>query len=255
MASLGRTERFATLSKAQLGRVPTKEVVQLSEYYQWRGCRTGATMWRSVATGGQAHVFPDGVMDLMWYGDRLVIAGADSVTMRVSTSSGGSTWGLRLPPGAGHALLGVPARELTNQRIGLEDLAPIPDVVSTTGERDIPSMLEQAFVALWRRAMPDSSVLRSAASIDRAARGCRSVREIAAEHGMSERGLRRAADRLFGYGVTTLIDIHRFQHALHLAHSGTALSEVAALAGYYDQPHLNRATRRLTGATPRVAFA
>jgi AraC-like DNA-binding protein len=44
--------------------------------------------------------------------------------------------------------------------------------------------------------------------------------------------------------------IHRFQYALQLARTGTALSEAAATAGYFDQAHLSREARRLAGATP-----
>lgn len=212
-------------------------------------------MWRSIAAGEEQHVVPDGVMDLMWHDDRLVIAGADTTTLAIATRPGATTWGLRFPPGVAHALLGVPARELTDHRVELADLAPVPGEALDSAEDDVPLMLEGVFAALWRRAAPDPSALRLAASLDRAARGRRSVREIAADHGLSERSLRRTGDRLFGYGLKTLMGIHRFQHALHLARSGTALSEAAATAGYFDQAHLSREARRLTGSTPGALLA
>lgn len=74
---------------------------------------------------------------------------------------------------------------------------------------------------------------------------------MAERHGLSERGLRRVCDRVFGYGPKTLASIHRFQYALHLLRSGTSLSEASAMAGYVDQCHLNRETQRLAGTTPR----
>jgi AraC-like DNA-binding protein len=194
-------------------------------------------------------------MDLMWHDDRLVVAGADTATVAVVTRPGAATWGLRFPPGVAYALLGVPARELTDQRVDLADLAPVPGGALASAGDDIPVMLERVLVSLWRRADPDPSVLRLAASLDHAARGRRSVRQIAADHGLSERSLRRTGDRLFGYGLKTLMGIHRFQHALRLARSGTALSEAAATAGYFDQAHLSREVRRLTGATPGALLA
>ncbi len=208
------------------------------------------TTWRNVAACEVQNVIPDGVMDLMWHNERLVIAGADTTTMAVETHPGGATWGLRFPPGVAHLLLGIPASELTDRRVDLADLAPVPGGLVETAAGDIPLMLERVFIALWKRADPDPSVLRLAASLDQAARGCQSIREIAAAHYLSERSLRRISDRLFGYSVKSLMGIHRFQRALHLARAGTALSDAALLAGYFDQAHLNRETRRLTGSTP-----
>ncbi|GAA4494498.1 helix-turn-helix transcriptional regulator [Actinoallomurus oryzae] len=222
----------------------------MSGYAEWPGRLAGATMWRNVAAGDEQRVVPDGVMDLMWYEDRLVVAGPDTATVAVATRPGAATWGLRLPPGVAHALLGVPACELTDHRVDLADLAPVPGEALASAEDDVPVMLERVLLALWRRAAPDPSVLRLAASLDRAARGRRSVREIAADHGLSDRTLRRTGDRLFGYGLKTLMGIHRFQYALQLARTGTALSEAAATAGYFDQAHLSREARRLAGATP-----
>jgi AraC-like DNA-binding protein len=76
------------------------------------------------------------------------------------------------------------------------------------------------------------------------------VRETARLHDLSERSLRRLSDRLFGYGPKTLTRIHRFQHALHLARAGLPLSHAAVTAGYADQAHFNRDSKRLTGRTP-----
>ena len=71
---------------------------------------------------------------------------------------------------------------------------------------------------------PERSVLRLAASLDRAAREGIRVRETAELHDLSERSLRRLSNRLFGYGPKTLMQIHRFKHALHLARAGMPLS-------------------------------
>ncbi|MFT4188178.1 MAG: helix-turn-helix domain-containing protein [Aeromicrobium sp.] len=102
---------------------------------------------------------------------------------------------------------------------------------------------------LWRRSEPDVEALRLARSLDQAARSGLSVPETAALHGLSERSLRRVSDRVFGYGPKTLASIHRFQRALRLARSGRPASEAAVLAGYADQSHLARDTRRLAGTT------
>ena len=69
---------------------------------------------------------------------------------------------------------------------------------------------------------------------------------------MSERTLRRRFEDAFGYGPKTLDRILRFQRFWRLrkkaAEASTAL--LAIEAGYADQAHLIRESRRLTGVTP-----
>ncbi|GHJ39664.1 AraC family transcriptional regulator [Streptomyces sp. TS71-3] len=237
----------------------------MAEYAARRGARTGATVWRARSGGPEQSIAPDGVMDLMWFRGRLVVAGPDTRTMVVETRAGEVTWGLQLAPGMAYALLGVPADELTDQRVDLSDLVALPGCRGGSFEADVDDAagtgtdtdtdgaadaLERVLVALWTHADPERSVLRLAASLDRAARRGLGVRETAELHGLPERSLRRLSNRLFGYGPKTLVRIHRFQHALHLARAGMPLSDASATAGYADQAHFNRESKRLTGQTP-----
>ncbi|WP_189554223.1 helix-turn-helix domain-containing protein [Streptomyces lavendofoliae] len=221
-----------------------------SSYRARRGFRTGAMLWRVEADPGDMRILPDGAMDLMWSENRFLFAGADTTVMISSSESGGVTWGLRLAPGTAYALLGVPARELIDQRFELSELIAVPARVIDTAHTDPAAALEHLFVTLWEQAAPARSALRRAASLDRAARAGLSVSDIADLHGLSERSLRRVCDMVFGYGPKTLASIHRLQYALHLARSGRPLGEASAMAGYVDQSHLNRDARRLAGATP-----
>ena len=221
-------------------------------YRSWRGPATGMTLWRVETEPGDQRILPDGVMDLMWFNDRLVIAGADTTAMVSSSESGGVTWGLRLAPGTAHAVLDVPARELADQRVDLSDLAKVPTPILDSAPTDPPAALERVFMMLWEQASPERSLLRLAGSLDRAARTGLGVRDIAIQHGLSDRTLRRVSDTLFGYGPKTLASIYRLQHALSLARSGTSLGEAAVLAGYADQSHLNREAQRLARTTPGV---
>ncbi|KAA5829602.1 helix-turn-helix transcriptional regulator [Saccharopolyspora hirsuta] len=218
----------------------------MASYAARRGPRTGATLWR-VLSDGHKHVVPDGVLDLMWFQNHLVVAGADTRAMSFESVPGEVAWGLRLAPGVAHALLGVPADELTDRRVALSELVALPARSFEVGAADA---LEQVFIDLWTRADPDRSALRLAASLDRAARDGLSVRETAQLHDLSERSLRRLSNRVFGYGPKSLAQIHRFQRALHLARSGLPLAEAAATAGYVDQAHFTREAKRLAGRTP-----
>lgn len=223
---------------------------EVAGYAARRSARTGMVLWRASSPGTEQHIAPDGVMDLMWFQGRLVVAGADTRSMVVKTQPGEVTWGLRLAPGVACALLGVPAHELTDQRVDLSEFVTVPDTVGASSEGDVPAALEQVLVTLWAKADPDHAGLRLAASLDRAARDGLTVRETAIRHDLSERSLRRLSNALFGYGPKTLMQIHRFQRALHLVRTGTSLSDAAATAGYVDQAHFARESRRLTGQTP-----
>lgn len=207
-------------------------------------------MWCVFSDGPEQRIAPDGVMDLMWFQGRLVVAGPDTRTMITESRAGEVTWGLRLAPGVAYTLLGVPANELTDQRVELAELVALPRHDGWSFEDNAADALERIFIALWTRAAPERSVLRVAASLDRAAREGLSVRDTAELHDLPERSLRRLSNRLFGYGHKTLGRIHRFQHALHLARAGLPLSDAAATAGYADQAHFNRESKRLTGQTP-----
>jgi AraC-like DNA-binding protein len=218
----------------------------MTRYTTRRGARTGVTLWCVQPEEPTLRVIPDGVMDLMWFHDRLVIAGPDTRAMIADAAPGEVTWGLQFAPGVAPALLGVPASDLTDQRVELSDLVPVPGDLPD----DPPDKLEQVFMTLWTRADPDRSLLRRAAALDRAARDGLSVRETATAHALSERSLRRLSHTVFGYGSKTLTRIHRLQRALRLAHAGVPLSEVAAVTGFADQAHFSREAKQLTGWTP-----
>ena len=69
----------------------------------------GAIRWRSDSGGGL--VLPDGCMDLILLGDRVVVAGPDTRAHRTDADLGPAV-GLRLPPGYLPLVLPVPADEV-----------------------------------------------------------------------------------------------------------------------------------------------
>jgi AraC-like DNA-binding protein len=93
-------------------------------------------------------------------------------------------------------------------------------------------------------------VVRAATAL--LAGGPAGVAEVAERVYVSERELqRRFADRV-GYGPKTFQRIARFQRAVaQLSRGGAGLAATAASAGYADQAHLTRESRRLAGLSPR----
>ncbi|MYW11062.1 AraC family transcriptional regulator, partial [Streptomyces sp. SID2563] len=97
----------------------------MGDSYTERASRLdGAKVWTLSVEPGTAHpVLPDGCMDLLWSGERLLVAGPDTHTAP-ATGTGGSWAGIRFAPGAAPALLGVPAHELRDLRVPLAALWP-----------------------------------------------------------------------------------------------------------------------------------
>ena len=71
---------------------------------------------------------------------------------------------------------------------------------------------------------------------------------------VGERRLHRHCRAAVGYGPKMLERVLRFQRARRLARESCSLATVAAMAGYADQAHLTRESRRLAGRTPSDLF-
>ncbi|SCL28200.1 transcriptional regulator, AraC family [Micromonospora rhizosphaerae] len=219
-------------------------------YRERQSALPGAVLWTSVSTGARVRVLPDGCLDLLWSRrSGLLVAGPDR-TAYLTDSAPGERWlGLRLPPGVGPAVFGVPAHELRDRRVPLDALwgRAAVELAELLGDRPTGAALEAvASARLAGAGGPDPLGARVAALL---AAGV-TVTATAAEVGLGERVLHRRCRHLFGYGPKTLARIVRMQRALTLARAGTPLAEVAARSGYADQAHLTRDVRDLAGVPP-----
>ncbi|MFF3954885.1 DUF6597 domain-containing transcriptional factor [Streptomyces sp. NPDC001890] len=224
----------------------------MGERYEERVSRfDGAIVWTLSMPEGAVHpVLPDGCMDLLWIGGRLLVAGPDTRAATPSAPADGRCAGIRFAPGTAPALLGVAAHELRDRRVELADLWPSGQVRELTGqlaEAPDPAAALEA-VALRRAAgtAPPDPLLRYVA--DRLGAGW-SVADTAHRAGLGARQLHRRSLAAFGYGPKTLARILRLQRALALVRSGTPYAEAAVAAGCTDQAHLARETRDLAGTT------
>ncbi|MEU9509966.1 helix-turn-helix domain-containing protein [Micromonospora sp. NPDC048170] len=211
-----------------------------------------AVLWTSTTTAGAAptRVLPDGCVDLLWSSrSGLVVAGPDR-TAHLAGGGPAERWvGLRLPPGTGPAVLGVPAVELRDRRVPLADLWGDRDaarLAALAEANPVAALTEIAVRRLRAAGGPDPLGARVAAALA----GGATVAATAAEAGLAPRALHRRCRHLFGYGPKTLARILRMGRALALARAGTPLAEVAAHCGYADQAHLTRDVRDLAGVPP-----
>ncbi|WP_432906849.1 helix-turn-helix domain-containing protein [Micromonospora matsumotoense] len=217
----------------------------------------GAVLWASESRpdAPPTRVLPDGCLDLLWSSrSGLLVAGPDR-TAQLSESGPGERWrGVRLPPGLGPAVFGVPADELRDRRVPLDALWGRTALRLADRLGASPTATDLATVAADRLARvggADPLGPRVAALLAAGA----TVTATAAEVGLGPRALHRRSQALFGYGPKTLARILRLRRALALAGRGVGLAEVAARAGYADQAHFTRDARDLAGVPPTTLLA
>lgn len=212
----------------------------------------GAVVWRRRVTPDSAAVLPDGCMDLLWLGGRMLVAGPDTRAYE-STPAGTTVYGFRFAPGTAPALLGVRPQELLDRRAELADLwsaarARITADLVAAAPDPVLGLEEIARRCAAAAAPPDPLVHRI---VHRLAAG-ESVAATADALGLGARRLHRLSVAAFGYGPKTLARVLRMRRALDLAGGGRGLAEIAVRAGYADQAHMTRDIRALTGRAPGV---
>ncbi|PBB84192.1 MULTISPECIES: AraC family transcriptional regulator [unclassified Mesorhizobium] len=205
-------------------------------------------------------ITPDATIDLQWIDGRFRVAGPDKEPQIERPPAGAVIVGFRFLPGAAAGWLGLPASEIVGERLDLAELwggrarelsdgiKHAPDLAGmvrlleetvgrqTQGCDALDPLMGRAFDVIHEGLPPEAPLLPFL------------VRRL----NMSERTLRRRFDDAFGYGPKTLDRILRFNRFRRLREkAGDASTAVLAIeAGYADQAHLIRESRRLTGLTP-----
>jgi hypothetical protein len=196
-------------------------------------------------------VLPDGCIDIIWTDGRLTVAGPDRAAVPLVLS--GAVVGLRFQAGRAADWLGVPAADIVDAR-------PDLDVFWGREARALGDWIAEADSDDGKLARLQAGVQDRLARVgDRAAAAAAIFDHI--DRGLpldwSPRTLRRRCHDWFGYGPKTLDAILRLQRFVRLCRQGGGrhLALAAVEAGYADQPHLSRETRRLCGLTPRKLLA
>ncbi|HEX6336336.1 MAG TPA: helix-turn-helix domain-containing protein [Jiangellaceae bacterium] len=202
-------------------------------------------------------IVPDGCIDLIWssHDEAVHVAGPDTRPFETGLRQGEQFAAVRFRPGAGAAVLGLPASALRDARVPLaeiwkRDARRFADLIAVAP--DGSRVLEALIAARVLGAGPPD---RTVAGVVRALAAGGSGRSLAADLGYSERHLRRLCQDAFGYGPKTLHRVLRFQRALRLIGAGRPLGEVAATCGFADQAHLTREVRALSGRPPSLLAA
>jgi AraC-like DNA-binding protein len=199
-------------------------------------------------------ILPDGRMDLVWMAEvGVLVAGPQSRHTSRPVAAPLLAVGARFRPGVAPELLRLPARELVDQYVPLDavlpGLADRLDARLAAAQDPLDALQHELLRSLGEIGDPDP-VVRAATTL--LAGGSADVVEVAERVYVSERQLQRRFVERVGYGPKTFQRIARFQRAVgQLGRDGAVLARAAASAGYADQAHLTRESRRLAGLTPR----
>jgi AraC-like DNA-binding protein len=192
-----------------------------------------ACLWTNDGGPRTHRILPDACVDIVSLNGRLIIAGP--ATQAHFSTTDGPTFGVRFRVGAAGAALGIPAAELLDLSVPLEDV---------WGDAlDIANVHELANAVVARGGGSDPLVRAAATGTPRQALG------------IGDRQLRRRFLDAVGYGPKTLDRILRFQRFLRLAEHESDLARLAFDAGYADQAHLTRECTRLAGLPPAQLLA
>lgn len=159
------------------------------------------------------------------------------------------TVGIRFRPGAAAAVLGMSLAGTADRELPLA--LPILDVLRAHDGVDARLAAAGAWVASLRA---DAPATRPAVARIVAARGQLRIEALARELAVPRRTLERRFARELGVSPKTYARIVRLQAVLASLEAGERerAVDLALEAGYFDQPHLLRELRTLTGRRPRA---
>jgi AraC-like DNA-binding protein len=218
--------------------------------------------WSFTGDGRSHRILPDGCLDFIFdleSGSGTVV-GAMSSAQAVAIPSGARSFGIRFRPGQAARFIDAAAHELLDGEAELATLTRLRDLAERVAQaRDNSARCAVVSIALLdarhRTRAADAPLDRALWAIRRAPSQA-AIAKLAASVGLSERQFERRFLERVGIGPKRFARIMRLERALSLAQrADQSQAELAARAGYSDEPHLLREFRALTGLTPKALAA
>jgi AraC-like DNA-binding protein len=184
---------------------------------------------------------------------RAMVVGQFTRPVTVTPTGAIDVWGVRLHPWSAAAFLGVPSFELRDTIVRLDEILRDSAIVEQQladggGSNALVDVLERHA----RRVLRPEPEVRAAVETVTASHVLPSVRAMASHLGRTTRWVQRTFRDAVGLSPKMVLRLHRVQHAMRLATSDATRpwSRIAADTGYFDQSHLIRDFRQITGGPP-----
>jgi AraC-like DNA-binding protein len=183
-----------------------------------------------------------------------LIGGPRSGSYLKEAPAGATAVGVQLRPGAAQALFGLPADELAESHIALQDLwgnaaALLREQLLEADSQAHRLRILEAFLS---RRLADAPAVDPLVpwALARFASGA-TVGAAVEQSGYSHRQFIRIFSAAVGLSPKRYLRVRRFQHGLKLLRLPDArLAEVGIAAGYSDQAHFSREFRSFAGLAP-----
>lgn len=164
-----------------------------------------------------------------------------------------------LHPFGAAALFKIPASELRNQIIGCGDcfgthIESVNDQIACSPTiHDKIRAAEHFLLTRLQNSPHDNTLVTNAINIIHSQNGLISVAQLTALTGATERQLQRKFEEQIGISPKRYAGITRMQYALRMLRkksTNLSLAGVACESGFFDQAHLIREMKNLSGLTP-----
>lgn len=223
-------------------------------------------------------VVPNGFAELIFYFNdipanidrpdspaaRSVISGQQSAYYDLRVSGTINLLSIMFTPHGAKQLFNIPISEIYNRNRPLRDLlGPLADQLEELlfDAPDLNSqvaIIEKYFLKqlIHRKEYEFRRIADSVATISRT-RGAIEVEELAGRACLSRKQYERCFRELVGAGPKQFLRIIRFQNAINIkqTESSLSLTSLAHRAGYFDQSHLIKEFRAISGYSPGAYFA
>ena len=220
-------------------------------------------LYESQAEHPAERLLPTGSMELVVTlsaaKPEAVVAGAYSRAALLDTSKPEVVIGVHFRAGGAFPFLHMPAGELHNLDVSLEDIWGA-EAASLLHERLVAAPAPEAKFAILEQALiAQATTLERGGAVPWAVRQLKrcSVAEVTRAIGMSGRGFIEAFRRETGYTPKVFARVQRFQRLLRGIRDRQHVdwSDAALGCGYYDQSHLIRDFRAFAGMSPSQYLA
>ncbi len=188
----------------------------------------------------------------------LSLTAVGATARRLHTAANSGVILARFRPGGAAACFAEPLHELFGRTLPLDqliaraDLARIHDrIASAATDRERAAAIE-AF--LRARLRPADRLVEEAVRAIEAARGAIRIAELSRQLAISQDALEKRFRRSVGAAPKELARLLRVRSAIDAFRPGMNLARLAIETGFYDQSHLTRDVRAVTGEPPGRLF-